>query len=71
MNLYLLENIKPDGWDIYLSFVIVAPDTLREQKQFGLSKTWPDPSGVSCRIIGVATDGMEAGQVVISSFKAG
>ena len=79
MNLYLLEQDVNSRYDTYDSCVVVAEseEAARlinpEGAEFGYEwTTWAhDPTYVTVTYIGVATDNLEAGTIICSSFNAG
>lgn len=79
MNIYLISQNENSGYDTY-DAAVVAAESEDEARQIHpsypnawlhKSETWATvPENVSVRLIGVAVDGTEAGEI-LASFNAG
>lgn len=84
MNLYLISQTVNKGYDTYDSAVVVAesdetakaihPDG-RKRLPLSIDDYWHDwvekTDLVTAKLIGIAADGINAGEVVCASFNAG
>ena len=82
MNLYLLTQEVNNGYDTYDSCVVAAEsieDAVKIPPGSSLYSTpeeyviecWAKPEHVTVRLIGIAAEDVQAGDVICASFKAG
>lgn len=73
MNIYLLTRTDRVGCDEYDAAVVVAasPEDAEKVRPGAISGTEEYWNNLKCELVGVAAEGLKAGDVVLASFNAG